>query len=420
MLLAITGASNHQQQPTVKSIGVSKGLASSHTNNENENTVLHLRKNKVSKANKKQHTKNERNQQDRKLEVYSVPFTLFWRIEIDGKEYQGELREPTAEEYDGLAEAVVNWLNTKSDAHYYEGEEAEYDDSDFSFVDNTCEVVPEETAFDPNAKDGYPYRIMMNCNANFEAEELNYIPSSMDYIMNINEYYDFGGFTQAYLWNAAPEESIFQYTQSIHYHLSTDGSMGDASGSFATGNASSSTTPVATAPSLSVIPGDFTESYVVPFSMEWHMAVGDQDRQPTPEEYDGMLKATMDWFTYELTEFYADQADVFVMSEFGASIDPSPIYNASGAATGGEYGDYPHKIPMECFVIFKSDDMSNVPSVADVLQVTSQNFDMTLYLTTYLRNAEPSDNISDLSTMSNIPPEVTCQCGLPCRTKHPT
>ncbi|CAB9513580.1 expressed unknown protein [Seminavis robusta] len=106
----------------------------------------------------------------RRLEPFTIPYALMWRIEIgNGIPYPD--REPTPEEYEGVRQSTVDWFNSAHDAFY--------EDADFTFVDTNCELVPEETSWDPATN--YPHKIQMHCFANFDAPAIEDLPTNVEF-----------------------------------------------------------------------------------------------------------------------------------------------------------------------------------------------------------------------------------------------
>ena len=116
------------------------------------------------------------------------------------------------------------------------------------------------------------------------------------------------------------------------------------------------------------------------------MAVGGaiEDRTPTEAEYDGWKNATNQWFSDNIRAVYADQANLFTLDTFVGNIETSSY---------GAGSEYPHAIRQNCFIIFNANSLSDIPPVFEFLSTMSSEFDVTLYIQNYLRNALPADSI---------------------------
>jgi hypothetical protein len=330
-------------------------------------------------------------QGQRRLVTFTIPFSHLWRIEI-GNGYPDADRAGTSEEYESVRQVTVDWFDA-ANAEYYSNA------TDFSFTDTQCDLIMEDTAWDPSAD--YPHKIQLQCGANFEADSVEDLPTNIEFILSINQNYDFEDFTRNYLWNAPPPTNIFRYSQRVGYTLTDSGAVigPSTSAPVAPTEAPVTTTPAPTPPA-----GTFSGTFVVPLGITWEMAVDPSatDREPTPEEYSGMLNATIAWMTAELNAAYADQSDTFVLSQFLATNENT---------TWSEGETYPHIIPQDTYAIFNANELSDVPDGMDLMEVMSSDFDVTKFIEDFLRNAEPDDSIFREMTVVRYTSTITTPAG---------
>lgn len=308
-------------------------------------------------------------QMHRKLAAFVIPYRLLWRIEI-GNNYD-EDRQPTAAEYEGVRNATEYWFDS-ANAEHYAG-------ANFTYIDTECDLIlVNETTWDAGAD--HPHQIQLECNANFDAEQLDDLPNNVDFISTINTEYNFKNFTHNYLWEASPADNIFRYSQGVGYNMTDNGPAAPAGGTAAP------TRPVS--PQLGPDPR-FSKLYALPFAIVWEMAVyeGGVDRQPTEEDYDGMRAATREWFIAQISAIYAGQSDKFTLNSFGLQNDPEPTY------TAGIGIEHPHKIRQNAYPIFNANSLSDLPTVGMLLQNANTQFDITSYIVDYLRWADPASSV---------------------------
>lgn len=332
------------------------------------------------------------------MATFTIPYALLWRIEL-GNGFPGPDRVPTDEEYLGVQEATVNWFDV-SHAAYYANDES------ITFVKTTCDLIDADTSWDADAD--YPHKIQFYCYAEFEADTIMDLPSNIDFILNINNDYDFEDLTRNYLWTAPPDDNMFRYSQRVGYTLTDSGPTTPGSPN---APAPAPTAPAPTPP-IGNLP-EFSGEYVLPFSMTWEMAVGQEsvDRQPSQEAYDAMTQATIDWLTDETNAEYAGQTSSFRLSRIVVNSDPEPTW------TQGQ--QYPHRIPQDNFAIFSANSLDDVPSVIDFLQTVSANYDVTNFIESYLRATGPEDSILREVTLVRYQSSTTSPAG-PVNPETPT
>ena len=198
------------------------------------------------------HLPRDNEHQHRRLEVFAIPFRLQWRIEV-GNGFPQDDREPTAEEYEGVRQATEDWLNSAIATHYVE------DTTDFTFLQASCDLVQEGTSWSSiQPEDTYPHKIQLECLANFDADNVEDLPTNIEFILDINTDYDFEEFTRTYLWNAAPPTNLFRYSERVGYTLTDTGPTAPGEPSLASSSAPAPmTAPVAAAPGTAA-PSDTT------------------------------------------------------------------------------------------------------------------------------------------------------------------
>jgi hypothetical protein len=153
--------------------------------------------------------------QQRRLDTFTIPFSHLWRIEI-GNGFSEPDRAGTDEEYEGVRQATVDWFDAANAAHYANS-------TAFTFTDSTCDLDMEGTSWDPTSD--YPHKIQLQCGANFEAATIDDLPTNIEYILAINQDYDFEDFTRNYLWNAPPPTNIYRFSQRVGYTLTDSGAV---------------------------------------------------------------------------------------------------------------------------------------------------------------------------------------------------
>ena len=312
--------------------------------------------------------------QNRELQsVFSIPYSLLWRIEI-GNGF-GSDRQPTEDEYEGVRQATVDWFNVAI-ADHYSGTEVD-------FAEVECELQTEGTSWVETATDNYPHKILLHCEAFFSAAALDGIPTMNGFVLDINTDYDFRQFVQEYLWNASPASSLFRFSQRVGYTLSDNGQVGPVGGS--------TTEPVPTAPTDAPVDPpsgptlEFSGRYALPFGIAYNLALFDTatDREPTEDEVEGVRSQTAEWLTDSIQTVFADES-AFRLDQVVVNVNDYTYTEAL---------EFPYVVDLNAFVIFNADALSDLPSVIQFLTIISGEFDVQALVEDYIHAASPEDNL---------------------------
>ncbi|CAB9511658.1 expressed unknown protein [Seminavis robusta] len=109
----------------------------------------------------------------------------------------------------------------------------------------------------------------------------------------------------------------------------------------------------------------FSDEFSISFRLVWSMAFseGTTIREPTQDEYNGLLFATLRWLLASANEAYADESDSFSVKSFDMT-----HYGASF----NESDPFPSIVGMECSCILNANDRADIPSTIQFLVAFSR------------------------------------------------
>jgi len=328
----------------------------------------------------------------RRLEEFSIPYSITWNIGIGSDGMDGQ---PTDQDYDNVVTATIDWFRTTTEQIY--GNTAT--GTGLSLVDITATLVPEETLWNSN-ETAFQHVVEIDVEAIFEANDINDVPTSVVFLVDLNQESNVIDFITNHLFPTVSDDSVFQFTQRVSYATRTrgatepsDGSGGGGGGGGGGEEEGDQSAPTATlpAPALSTLvesDTSFSNTYILPLALEFNVGVGTsvQDRQPSAQEYEGFAEAVNKWMFDSLSTVYMGD------SEFRLAEVTSDITGTTWDASL-ERG-VRHKIELDTFVHFNANSLRDVPGLAAFF-ATLRTDDISLqeFLATYLRGVQPSDSL---------------------------
>lgn len=139
------------------------------------------------------------------------------------------------------------------------------------------------------------------------------------------------------------------------------------------------------------------ESFTTPFQIRWRFNIAQgagfpEPRQPTADEYDGILDANEEWFTIEIPFFYAGETE-FTFQEIDCVISETTY-------TPGE--DWDHNVVQLCEVEWDADSLASLPTAPDFLVDMNADYLLDNFVANHLRSADPQNPRSVFQSANRV------------------
>ena len=146
--------------------------------------------------------------------------------------------------------------------------------------------------------------------------------------------------------------------------------------------------PDETANSTVPAASSFSDEFAIPFQLIWNMAFTNETevREPTQEEYEGLMSATLHWLLASIDETYDEDQ---TSNKFALNRVQFTHYGSSFEAEQ----DYPSTFGLEVSVVFNANNWFDLPSTLQFLVVFSSQFNRTRLIDEYMANATPETSI---------------------------
>jgi len=145
--------------------------------------------------------------------TYALPFKIKWEMSIGGTNADIFTdREPTEDEYKGMAQVTSNWFTSEITQLYAKNKSV--------FTLNTFAVVEEDQppSWEPSLVPYPIHSIYHKCYAVFNSNSLDDVPTPPSLLhQDLVNYFDITGYITDYLQNAAPENSVFRHINVVNY-----------------------------------------------------------------------------------------------------------------------------------------------------------------------------------------------------------
>jgi hypothetical protein len=315
---------------------------------------------------------------------YVIPFKLTFALGM-GNGFSD--REPTRQEYEGLQASGEAWmLDSLRSAYASETE---------SFFLNEVTSLIVSTNWDQGDTSGYPHGVVLNAYAVFDADNLASVPSLIDFFATIRtDAVSLLEFVQTYLRNTQPPDSIFRSTVMAQYTSTQNGARVPASATPSPGGAPS-TSPPTQPPSAPVkrTPAPVNPNNIIATvytESNWTYTITEEfgivDRQPTLQEYLGLVDSTHEWLTRIFNEYYNVNNQDRNLPKF-VGIETNLVrgfYRPAGP-------EPPHLVIINFNITFEldaNDETEVVPFIDDIFGVIEQA-DLNQYVILYVHTSEP-------------------------------
>ena len=312
--------------------------------------------------------------------IASFPVFLAWRISL--APFAMELdRQPTQEEYLGVADATTRWLSTilpniSSLTESYPG-------VDVSSV--TCSLAADRTRYDSEAT-RYQHTVGVACSVGFEkTQDSATLPSSFKSVASGVKYSELQDFLYNYLRPSGPEDSMFLYSgQEITYWLQE------------TAPIESEEPPIP--PTVAILENPtnyrasgmtqsisdtskFAHAFAIPVTLTWTLTglLNRESRQATPEEYQEVVQATQDWIVENAERYYNEESvsDDFSLFHIETALgETAPIFDEESS------GRPRYSIPVTVTFMMRADAKQDLPRVAYDITKT---YDLSSFTNNHLR-----------------------------------
>lgn len=150
-------------------------------------------------------------QQHRNLAGFVMPFQILWRFDIAEGPGFPDPREPTADEYEGIRQANMDWFDIEIPKFYAANV------SDFVYREIDCVIT--ETIYSPDAAE-WPHQVIHACEVIWDADTIGNLPTVSRFLTDMSSSRTLlDSFVTDHLRSADPQDprSIFQFASRVGY-----------------------------------------------------------------------------------------------------------------------------------------------------------------------------------------------------------